>query len=509
MEDSLILIFDFGSQTCHLIGRRLRDFGINTKIINPEIKMKELRKLNPAGIIFSGGPASVYEKNAPTVDSKIFNLKVPFLGICYGWQLIAHLLGGKVVPGFREYGPATLKIKNPKSKILKNIPLSSTVWLSHGDTVVKLPKGFKILGSTKEVRAAFVTYPKGKIFGVQFHPEVEHTKYGKQILRNFVKLCGLKTKKSKIDIEKIIEKIKNKVGQAKVVAAVSGGIDSTVMAVLVGKAIGGNFVPIYIDNGLMRPETKEEIKHIFNHLLGVKPRIVQAKRLFLKRLENVVNPERKRQVIGKLYIKLFEREARKIRGTKYLAQGTIYSDVIESKGTQKADKIKSHHNVAGLPKKLNLKLIEPLRFFYKDEVRWMAKELGLPESVIYKQPFPGPGNAIRIIGKITHLRLRKQQMIDQIILDELRKVNYLRRIFQSFPVMTGIKSTAVKGDSRFYGEVVALRIYESSDIMTATWSKLPYKLLQKITSRILNEVPGISRVVYDLTTKPPATMEWE
>lgn len=500
-----IIIFDFGSQTCHLIARRLRDLGIGVKIVDPEISLQKIRKLNPAGIIFSGGPASVYEKGAPTIDKIIFNLKIPILGICYGWQLIVHLLGGKIVSGKKEYGPAKLSL----GKNLKGLAKHFIVWLSHGDTVAKLPSGFEVIGSTKDVKNAFVVSLKRKIIGVQFHPEVEHTQFGQQILKDFAQSCGLKTKLKRINIKKIIEKIKNEVGQQKVLAAVSGGVDSTVTAVLIVGAIGKRLIPIYIDNGLMRKGTKEEVKEIFSKNLKIKPIIIKAEALFLRKLKGVVDPEKKRQIIGKLYITLFEKEAQKVKGVEFLAQGTIYSDVIESKGTKKAAKIKSHHNVAGLPKKLGLKLIEPLRFFYKDEVRKIGQELGLADAIVYKQPFPGPGQAIRIVGEVTSQRLKKQQQADQIVLEELKKAGWLKKVFQSFPIMTGTKSTAVKGDSRFYGEVVALRIYESADIMTANWSRLPYDLLQKISLRIVNEIPEISRVVYDVTTKPPATMEWE
>lgn len=505
----MILIFDFGSQTCHLISRRLRDLGIKAKIVDPEIKVKKIKEFNPAGIIFSGGPASVYQKKAPTCDKKIFNLNIPILGICYGWQLIAYLLGGGVIKGRKEYGPEELKIKKEKLEILFGLPIKFTVWLSHGDTVVKLPKDFQVLGSTSKVKTAFVANLKRNIFGVQFHPEVRHTQYGQQILKNFVKICDLNLKKRKIPLKKIIKEIKDKVGKAKVVCAVSGGIDSTTTAVLIAKAIGKNLYPIYVDNGLMREGTKEEIKYIFKKIVNLNLKIVRAKNLFLKKLKGVTSPEEKRKIIGRLYIKLFEKEAKKIKGVEFLAQGTIYSDVIESKGTKKAAKIKSHHNVGGLPKKMGLKLLEPLRFFYKDEVRKIAKSLGLPDSIVFKQPFPGPGQAIRIIGEITKERLQKQQKVDQIVLEELEKADWLEKVFQSFPIMTGIKSTAVKGDSRFYGEVISLRIYQSADIMTADWARLPYNLLQRISSRIVNEIPGISRVVYDITTKPPATMEWE
>jgi GMP synthase (glutamine-hydrolysing) len=506
----MIVIFDFGSQTCHLIGRRLKDLGIEFKIVDPEIKISALKKHKPSGMIFSGGPSSVYEKSAPIINPQALKLNIPILGICYGWQLIAKILGGQVISGFKEYGPAVLSLRTKKPVILSGLEKNFNVWLSHGDTVNKLPSGFKILGSTSRVKAAFVADLKKQIYGVQFHPEVNHTQFGTLILKNFVKLiCGLETGKKSISINKIIQNIKDQVGNNKVICAVSGGIDSTVAAILIGRVIGKNLYPIYIDNGLMRLGTKKEISTIFNKVLNRKPIILKAENLFLKKLKNVTDPEKKRKIIGNLYIKLFEKKAKKIKNIKFFAQGTIYSDVIESQGTKKSEKIKSHHNVGGLPEKMGLKLLEPLRFFYKDEVRLIGKRLGLADDICYKQPFPGPGQAIRIIGEVNKNRLKKQQQADQIVLEELKKAGWLNKVFQSFPIMTGIKSTAVKGDSRVYGEVVGLRIYDSADIMTTDWTKMPYSILQKISSRIVNEIPGVSRVVYDITTKPPATMEWE
>ncbi len=505
----MIAIFDFGSQTCHLISRRLREIGVDIKIVDPEIKIEELKKIKPQGIIFSGGPNSVYDKNAPIVDVNILNLNIPILGICYGWQLIAHLKNGKVESQKREYGPEELKIIKKNNKICTNLPVKFKVWLSHGDSVTRLPKNYQIIASTKNVKSAWVADLKNNIYGVQFHPEVEHTQNGKQILKNFVKICGLKPSTKKIDIEKIIKKIKKKIGSKKVIAAVSGGVDSTTTAALLSKAIGNNFTPVYIDNGLMRKGTKELVLNIFQKHLKVKPVIVDAKAIFLQKLKKVTDPEEKRKVIGKLYIELFQKQAKKIKDTEFLAQGTIYSDVIESRGTKKSDKIKSHHNVGGLPENMDLKLIEPIRDYYKDEVRLIAKKLNLPKDLVWQQPFPGPGQAIRIVGEVTKKRLEKQHKADAILVEEIKKAGYWDQVFQCFTVMTGTQSTAVKGDARVFAEVVAIRSYESKDIMTAGWSRLPYDLLQKISSRIVNEVEDVSRVVYDITTKPPATMEWE
>ncbi len=505
----MIAIIDFGSQTTHLIGRRLRDHGVDIKIIDPESTLVEIKKTIPQGIILSGGPASVYEKGAPTIDKKIFSLGIPILGICYGWQLTAHLLGGKVVSGHKEYGPAELRINN-EGMLLKNVESYSTVWVSHGDTVTKIPAGFICLAETKTVKAAAVADLKRKIFGVQFHPEVDHTVFGQQILKNFAQdICGIKLKAQTIDVNSIIADIKKKAGKAQVICAVSGGVDSTVAAVLIGKAIGKNLHPVYIESGLMRLGTKEEVISIFTKHLGVKPLIVEAKKEFLSALAGVVDPEAKRKAIGRLYIELFEKEASKLGNIRFLAQGTIYSDVIESQGTKKADKIKSHHNVGGLPDKMSLELLEPLRNFYKDEVRLIGEKLGLPKEIVYKQVFPGPGQAIRIIGRITEERLDRQQAADAIVVEEIKKAGLYDKVYMSFAILTDTKSTAVKGDARAHFEVVAVRIIESTDVMTTNWAKIPYDILQLISSRIVNEVPSVSRVVYDITTKPPATMEWE
>jgi len=509
----MITIIDFASQTTHLISRRLRQIGVECIIITPNEAINEINKNHPKGIILSGGPASVYEKNAPKIGKKIFSLNIPILGICYGLQLTAYLLEGKVISGKKEYGPETLTIIN-QSSLFKGLPKNFTVWMSHGDEVVKLPKNFEVAASTQKVKHAAIFSKNQKIFGVQFHPEIFHTQYGTEILKNFVqKICQLKTKNQPLNPNEIIEKIKKdykKNGGGKVIAAISGGVDSTIASFLTAKAIGKNLVPIYIDNGLMCYGTKEKVKLIFEKMLEIKPKIITAENLFLKKLKGVINPEKKRKIIGGLYVKLFQKEAKKIKGVNFLLQGTIYSDVVESGGSKgKSAVIKSHHNVGGLPKNLKLKLLEPLREFYKDEVREIGKKLDLPNEVILAQPFPGPGYAIRIIGEVTKKRLEKIKLADQILNDILKEEGFYEKVFQSFPILTGIKSTAVKGDNRVYGEVVAVRIYESIDIMSASWAKLPYQVLDKIAKEITQNVPDVSRVVYDITTKPPATMEWE
>ncbi len=534
----MIVISDFGSQTTHLIARRLKELGIVVKIVHPEKILKLVQNdTTIKGIILSGGPSSVYEKNAPTIDRKIFSLGIPILGICYGLQLCSHLEGGKVIPGKKEYGPAQLKIKNLKLKITQNLSEGFVVWMSHGDEVIRLPKGFEVFGSTEHVPFAFVGDLKRNIYGVQFHPEVEHTEFGLQVLKNFLSVCHpefisgskhrnknemLKSSRRTFlsgggavqhDTDKITENVRSIVGERDcVIGAVSGGVDSTVASVLTAKAIGKRFIPIYVDNGLMRKGTEEHVVKIFKRI-GIKPIVVNAAGEMLKRLQKITDSEQKRKIIGNFYIEIFEREMKKLLAkkisVKFLLQGTIYSDVIESQGTKYAAKIKSHHNVGGLPKKMKLKLLEPVRNFYKDEVREIGRKLGLPEEFVNKQPFPGPGYAVRIRGEVTKERLVMEKKADEIVLFELEKAGALPNVFLSFPVMTNAYSTAVKGDGRQFGEVIALRIIESKDIMTSTWARLPYDILQKISSRIVNEVPGVSRVVYDITTKPPATMEWE
>jgi GMP synthase (glutamine-hydrolysing) len=504
----MILIIDFGSQTCHLIGRRLRNLGIPIHIIDPENAVSSIKKQKPSGIIFSGGPSSVYEKGAPIISKKVFTFGIPILGICYGWQLIAYLLGGKVVSSNKEYGPSTLKI-HTHHQINQDVPNSFTIWLSHGDTVKILPKDFSVFASTTDVHAAFVGNIKRKIFGVQFHPEVEHTQFGTQILKNFVQnICNISIKPKVLSVDHMIKNIQDTVEKALVVGAVSGGTDSTIASILCIKAIGKRFIPVYVQSDLMRSDAFEFVNKIFNKY-HIQPKIIEATSIFLKNLKGISDPEKKRIIIGNIYYKLIKQEVKKIKNIQFFLQGTIYSDVIESKGTKKSDKIKSHHNVGGLPKDLGLKLLEPLRELYTDEVRNLGKLMKLPDEIIYKQPFPGPGHAIRIMGEVTKDRLEKQQKADKIILEELNKSGWLNKIFQSFSVMTGIKSTAVKGDARVFNEVVAVRILTSKDRMTADWAKIPYNILQNISTRIVNEVPDVSRVVYDITTKPPATMEWE
>jgi len=506
----MIVVVDFGSQTAHLIKRRISDFGIGVAIINPEEALSEIQKQNPKGIILSGGPASVYEENAPTIDKRVFELGIPILGICYGQQLTAHLLGGTVKKDeMREDGPATLKL-NLSSPLLVGVSQHSRIWMSHGDTVMKAPAGFSFVAESETIKAAAMENIDKKIFGVQFHPEVEHTEHGTLILKNFIEnICNLSIVTRTIDVIKIVHVVKQTVGNSNVIAAVSGGLDSTVAAALVARAIGKQLIPIHVDSGLMREGTTKQVKKFFQEELGITPIILYKQQEFLKALQGIIDPEQKRKTIGKLYIDLFDEECKKHENIKFLVQGTIYSDVIESQGSKHSANIKSHHNVGGLPKDMKLTLLEPIREFYTDQVRSIAKEIKIPTEFITQQPHPGPGYAIRILGEINEDRLKVMHQADQIVIAEMKKSGWYEKVLHSFPILTGLKSTSVKGDGRVYGEVVALRIVTSKDRMTADWAKLPYEVLQKITSRITNEIPQVSRVVYDITTKPPATMEWE
>ncbi|MFH0790937.1 MAG: glutamine-hydrolyzing GMP synthase [Candidatus Omnitrophota bacterium] len=513
MTKHTIIILDFGSQYTQLIARRIRENKVFSKIIPYNTPAKEIALLSPKGLILSGGPASVMQKKSPYPDEGIFKLGVPILGICYGMQVIAEMLGGKVKhTKRREFGKAELFIDDNRD-FFTHLPGNFTCWASHGDYVTKLPKGFSISAHTLNSPIAAISNNQRKIYGVQFHPEVTHTDKGNQILSNFLfKICACLSRWTMQSfIKESIENIKRLVGEDKVVLGLSGGVDSSVAAILLHKAIGRNVRCIFIDNGLLRKDEAKQIKDIFRDMYHLNLAYVDKSQRFLIRLKGITDPEQKRKIIGDEFVKVFEEEAASIKGVKFLGQGTLYPDVIESISPTGApsSRIKSHHNVGGLPSYMKLKLIEPLRDLFKDEVRQIGKTLALPETIIYRQPFPGPGLAIRIIGEVTSERLELLREVDVRVIDEIKKANLYEEIWQSFAILLPIKSVGVMGDERTYESVVALRCVISSDGMTADWAKIPYEVLENISNRIINEVKGVNRVVYDISSKPPATIEWE
>ncbi|WP_372518579.1 glutamine-hydrolyzing GMP synthase [Candidatus Ruminimicrobiellum ovillum] len=508
----MILILDFGSQYTQVIARKIRESHVYCEIFPGNKKLDEIENLSTVeAIILSGGPASVYEKDAPKPDSKVWQMNVPILGICYGMQLIAQQLGGKVQHSKnREYGLADIVIKS-KSLLYAGLKNKMPVWMSHGDKLTKLPKGFKVVASSKNCPNATIVNDKGTIYGVQFHPEVHHSPFGKQILDNFLfKVCKVKqdwTMKNYIKDE--IARIKKQVGKGKVLCALSGGVDSSVAAIMMHKAIGKQLVSVYVDHGLQKLGETERVRKIFGKKFGKNLIIVDAKKLFLNKLKGVTEPEQKRKIIGHTFIDVFEKEAKKVKNIDFLLQGTIYPDVIESAKIGKAVTIKSHHNVGGLPEKMKMKLVEPLKSLFKDEVRQLGRELNIPNEIIDRQPFPGPGLAIRTLGEITEEKLRIVKEADAIVDQEIRKAGLYEKIWQSFAIILPVKTVGVMGDQRTYEHVIVIRAVNSVDAMTADWVKLPYEILGKISSRIINEVKGANRVVYDISQKPPATIEWE
>ncbi len=513
MTRQTILILDFGSQYTQLIARRVRESKVFSIIIPFNMPAKEIIALNPKGLILSGGPASVVDKKFPYPDKGIFKLGVPILGICYGMQVICEILGGKVKhTREREYGKVELFIDDNRD-LFSHMPGNFTCWASHGDYVTKMPSGFHTSAHTTNTPIAAITNQKRKIFAVQFHPEVTHTEKGTQILSNFLfKACGcLGRWTMQSFIKESIENIKKTVGKDKLVLGLSGGVDSSVTALLMHRAIGKNSRCIFIDNGLLRKGEPEQIKGVFKNMYHLNLGYVDRSKRFLERLKNITDPEEKRKIIGGEFIKVFEEEAKKIKGVKFLAQGTLYPDVIESVSPTggPSRKIKSHHNVGGLPAHMHLKLIEPLRELFKDEAREIGRQLGLPDNIIQRQPFPGPGLAVRIIGEITRERLELLREADKRVIEEISKAGLYEQIWQSFAVLLPVKSVGIMGDERTYENVAALRCVSSFDGMTADWVKLPYEVMEKISNRIINEVKGINRVVYDISSKPPATIEWE
>jgi GMP synthase (glutamine-hydrolysing) len=512
MHEDRILVLDFGSQYTQLIARRVRENKVYSEIFPFNVPVQKIRDFRPKGIILSGGPSSVYDKGAPLPDAEVFRLGVPVLGICYGMQLMAHMLGGKVAKAIRrEYGSAELSVDD-NTDLLWGITPETRVWMSHGDRIEALPAGFSAIGHTGNSPVAVMADRKKRFYALQFHPEVVHTDEGGRILHNFVfGICGCRpTWEMSSFVDWSVADIREKVGAKKVICALSGGVDSSVVALLVHRAVGDKLTCIFVDNGLLRKGEAEKVKKTFEGHFHIRLVNVDAKKRFLDKLGGVTEPERKRKIIGNEFISVFEDEAKKIEGAEFLAQGTLYPDVIESvsfKGPSAV--IKSHHNVGGLPEVMKLTLIEPLRELFKDEVRVLGEALGLPEEICWRHPFPGPGLAIRCIGEITGERLDILKESDAIVLEEIKSAGLYREIWQAFAVILPIKSVGVMGDERTYESVVAVRAVTSLDGMTADWAKIPDGVLGRISNRIINEVKGVNRVVYDITSKPPGTIEWE
>jgi GMP synthase (glutamine-hydrolysing) len=509
----MILILDFGSQYTQLIARRIRENKVFSKIVPYNIPPEEITKLGPKGLVLSGGPLSVYDKNAPLPHPGVFKLGIPILGICYGMQAISHMFGGKVKKcNDREFGQAELFIDSNKD-LFANLPTNLTCWMSHSDGITKLPQGFVSIAHTLNAPCAAIANRSKKIFGVQFHPEVAHTQRGTNILVNYMyQICGCFPRWTMDKfVSSSVKKIQETVGKEEVILGLSGGVDSSVTALLLHKAIGNNLHCIFVDNGLLRKNEAVAIQKTFKGNFKINLIAVDAAQRFLSRLKNVEDPEQKRKIIGDEFVKVFQDAAKKLKKVGFLAQGTLYPDVIESVSPLGGPSavIKSHHNVGGLPKNLKLKLIEPLRELFKDEVRVIGKHLGLPESILTRQPFPGPGLAIRVIGEVTPQRLDILREADERVWEEIRKAGLYEQVWQSFAVLLPIKTVGVMGDQRTYENVIALRCVTSVDGMTADWVKLPYELMGKIANRIINEVQGVNRVVYDISSKPPATIEWE
>jgi GMP synthase (glutamine-hydrolysing) len=515
MKHDLVAVLDFGAQYAMLIARRVRECNVYCEILPHNISVTELKKCKVKGVIISGGPASVYQRNAPKADPQLFKSGIPILGICYGAQLIAKELGGGVQAGKkREYGRSELFIDD-QSNIFAGFSGQSICWMSHGDSVARLPKGFKVLAHTANTPLAAIGETEKKIYGVQFHPEVIHTEHGHEIFKNFVYvICGCKPSwTTESFIEEQLKEIKETVGKEKILLALSGGVDSSTAAALVSKAVGKQLTCMFIDQGFMRKNEAKKINQLFTKRFKLNFIHIDSSQRFFDRLKGVTDPEEKRHRIGNEFIRVFEEEAKKLGKVSFLAQGTLYPDVIESAvpglTATTAVRIKTHHNVGGLPKDIKFKLVEPLKKLFKDEVRALGRELEVPEDIITRQPFPGPGLAIRIIGEVTPERVRILQNVDEIVVSEVKKAGLYKELWQSFAVLLPIRTVGVMGDKRTYLNTVAIRAVSSKDAMTADWAKLPYELLDIFSSRIINEVPEVNRVVYDISSKPPATIEWE
>ncbi len=509
-----IVILDFGSQYTQVIARRIRECKVYSTILPYNTPAAEIAALKPSGLILSGGPSSVYSKQAPLPDKGVFKLGIPVLGICFGLQVTAQYLGGKVERGQkREYGKGTLKIKDSSCPLFKKLGKSIQVWNSHGDKLTKLPYGFKAAATTENSDFAAVEDRKRKFYGLQFHPEVVHTPKGMTIISNFVHgVCGCgKNWTMRNYIDQAVEEIREQVGDAKVILGLSGGVDSSVAAALLHKAIGDQLTCIFVNNGLLRAKEEDVVREVFGNHFKIRLKYANATSEFLKGLKGVTDPERKRKIIGKIFIDVFQRHANKIKNARFLAQGTLYPDVIESVpiAGNPAALIKSHHNVGGLPKKMKLELVEPLKCLFKDEVRQLGIELGMPKEIVFRQPFPGPGLAVRILGAVDRSRCEILRKADTIVIEEMKANDWYYKTWQSFAVLLPVRSVGVMGDERTYEYTVALRIVDSKDGMTADWVKLPYEMMETISNRIINEVDGVNRVCMDISSKPPATIEWE
>jgi GMP synthase (glutamine-hydrolysing) len=520
-EPGVVAVLDFGSQFSQLIARRVRELNVYSELLPHDTPITELERRGVRAIILSGGPMSVYDEGSPRADASIWSGRLPVLGICYGAQLMALELGGDVLPADRrEYGPATIQVTQGEG-LFDGIDREQPVWMSHGDSITRLPEGFAATAQTDSTPYAGLAAPARRLYGIQFHPEVVHTPRGRDVLRNFVTgIAGIAPAWTPANfVETTVDEIRERVDRhapetgsdGKVICALSGGGDSAVAAALVHRAVGDRLTCIYVDHGLMRKRESELLRATFEANLGMRLIMVDARERFLARLAGVTDPEQKRRIIGDEFIRVFEEEAAKLGRIDFLTQGTLYPDVIESTApeTKTAQKIKTHHNVGGLPADLRFQLIEPLRYLFKDEVRLVGLELALPDAMVHRQPFPGPGLAIRIIGEVTAERLDTLRDADWIVIDEIKAAGLYRSVWQSFAILTPVRSVGVMGDGRTYANVVAIRAVTSEDGMTADWAKLPYDVLGKISSRIVNEVPGVNRVVYDISSKPPATIEWE
>jgi GMP synthase (glutamine-hydrolysing) len=509
-----IVILDFGSQYTQVIARRIRECSVYSTILRYDTPATEIAKLNPKGIILSGGPSSVYAPNAPMPDKEIFELGLPVLGVCYGVQLLAHYLGGKVEKGpKREYGKGTLTVSDKECGLFKHLPTNLQVWNSHGDKITRLPTDFVVVGTTENSDYAAIEHPKRRFFGIQFHPEVVHTPKGKEIISNFVHgICGCgKSWTMRSYLEQAVEELRAQIGKEHVILGLSGGVDSSVAAALLHRAIGDQLTCIFVNNGLLRAREAEVVQEVFGRNFKIKLQYEDASALFLKKLKKVTDPEKKRKVIGKTFIDVFQSATKRAGKAKFLAQGTLYPDVIESVPIDgnPASMIKSHHNVGGLPKNMKFALVEPLKCLFKDEVRLLGLELGLPKEIVHRQPFPGPGLAVRILGEVSEEKCAILRNADAVVVEEMKESGLYYKTWQTFAVLLPVRSVGVQGDERTYDFTVALRAVESQDGMTADWVRLPYDLLEKISLRITNEVKGVNRVVFDLTSKPPGTIEWE